>query len=330
MTGLPRVSVLTPTFGRPELVVRAVKSALAQTVDDLEVIVVVDGRDDPTVAALSRFDDTRLRVMVPDRHLGNGGARNAALAVAGGQWVALLDDDDIWMPSKLERQLEAAGMSGLPHPIVSCPMVARNEVGDHVWPRRRPRPSEPLSEYLFRRTTPFSGEGIAQTSTLLTTRALAEAVPFDASIPRFVDLDWILRAARHPGVGLVFADGAGPLSVWSMEESRARVSTRADPRYAVDWARERRELFTPRAYAGFVLWIASKDAAHAGRRRDFLPLLWQAFRHGRPGPADLIGHVANFAISPRARMCAAAAYDRRTSRREATPVSRSTIPGRRP
>ena len=78
----PLVSVVIPTFHRPTLVGRAVRSVLAQTVADLEAIVVVDSRDDETVSALGTIRDARLVVHVPDRHLGNADARNAGVALA--------------------------------------------------------------------------------------------------------------------------------------------------------------------------------------------------------------------------------------------------------
>jgi glycosyltransferase involved in cell wall biosynthesis len=316
----PLVSVVVPTRGRPDLVVRAVTSALGQTVAEIEVIVAIDGPDAVTAAALERLGDPRLNVLELPVRLGNGGARNAAVAAARADHVALLDDDDWWMTTKLEHQLAAAASSGLEHPIVSCRMIGRCERGDLHWPRRLPRPAEPVSEYLFRRSSPFSGEGIAQTSTLLTTRALLLAVPFDATIPRYVDIDWILRAARHPGTGLVFAESAGPLSVWSMEASRPRISGRADADYTLAFARARRPLFTPRAYAGFILWLASKNAAQARRGRAFVPLIWEATRHGRPGLADLATHGGNFALSQGARDRAAALNARVRVRLGATAV----------
>ncbi len=142
MGAIPSVSVVIPTYHRPDLVLRAVRSALDQTMADLEVIVVVDGRDAATCDALLTIADARVRVHVPDRHLGNADARNAGVAIARAPWVAFLDDDDVWMPAKLERQLSTATAVSAPRPIVVCHMVARNAHGDRTWPRRLPEPGE--------------------------------------------------------------------------------------------------------------------------------------------------------------------------------------------
>src|SRR5437764_416053 len=106
---MPELSVVIPTAGRPALVVRAVGSVLAQTLRDLEVIVVVDGLDPPSEAALAALADPRLRMIVNPRSVGPGEARNVGVAAARAPWVAFLDDDDEWLPEKAARQLAAAG-----------------------------------------------------------------------------------------------------------------------------------------------------------------------------------------------------------------------------
>lgn len=156
----PIVSVVIPTLNRPHLVVRAVRSALAQTLNAIEVIVVVDGPDEVTVQVLRRIDDDRVRVNPLPLHVGLGEARNAGVGEARSRWVAFLDDDDEWFPQKLEAQLQTAQQSANRHPIVSCRLIVRTERGDVVWPRRCPRLGESMSEYLFCRTSVFSGEGI--------------------------------------------------------------------------------------------------------------------------------------------------------------------------
>lgn len=288
----------------------AVRSALGQTLEAIEVIVVVDGRDDATVQSLRRIDDDRLRIVVPDRRLGNAGARNAGIAQARSRWIAFLDDDDLWMPGKLAAQLRTAECSGNRHPIVSCCMIGRNELQEFRWPRRFPRPGEVLSEYLFTRSTPFAGGGTVQTSTIFAGRDLLQQVSFAPAVRRYVDLDWLLRVSVVKGVGLEFVAEREPLSVWNMEEqTRSRISNRADGAYAVAWARERRGLFTPRSYAAFLLTLASATAARGGDWSLFLPILAEACRHGRPNVPELATHVANFMLPHRLKHAAAAWFE---------------------
>ena len=106
-------TVVIPTHNRWEVLRRsALASALAQEDVDVEVVVVDDGSSDGTAERLAELDDPRLRVVRHPRPLGVAHARNAGLAVARGRWVSFLDDDDLWAPLKLRRQIDAGEAVG--------------------------------------------------------------------------------------------------------------------------------------------------------------------------------------------------------------------------
>jgi glycosyltransferase involved in cell wall biosynthesis len=104
----PRVSVAISTYNRAHLVGRAIRSALAQTAGDFELIVVDDGSGDDTQAVLAAVSDSRLRIARHERNHGISRTRNTALRLARGEWIAFLDDDNEWVPEYLERQLALA------------------------------------------------------------------------------------------------------------------------------------------------------------------------------------------------------------------------------
>src|SRR6185436_11387163 len=105
-TPQPLVSVVIPTRDRPHLVSAAIRSALAQSLREIEVIVVIDGPDARTEESIRLIEDDRLGTTTLPRPSGAPSARNAGVAAARGRWVAFLDDDDEWLPEKLARQLE--------------------------------------------------------------------------------------------------------------------------------------------------------------------------------------------------------------------------------
>ena len=104
--GSPLVSVIVPAYQGERYIEEALRSALDGTIRDIEVIVVDDGSTDATAAIAERLaaDDDRVR-FVRQGHRGASAARNTALAMARGRWAALLDQDDVWLPRRLERQL---------------------------------------------------------------------------------------------------------------------------------------------------------------------------------------------------------------------------------
>ena len=101
----PRSSVIMPAYNAHATIRASVESALAQTVEDLEVIVVDDGSDPPIREALAGVDDDRLRVLRHPRNRNSPAARNTALSAARSPFVSQLDADDLWEPNYLERVL---------------------------------------------------------------------------------------------------------------------------------------------------------------------------------------------------------------------------------
>lgn len=282
---VPAVSVVIPTRGRPQLLLRAVASVLAQTLPELEVLVVVDGPDPETVAALGAVADPRVRVIQNEASLGGGEARNLGVRAARAPWVAFLDDDDEWLPQKLERQLALAGRSAYPLPIVSCLLIARSPRGDSIWPRRTPRPGEPVGDYLFVREGAFQGETMLQTSTLMAPTALALRVPFEPALKRHQDWDWLLRATDLDGVGVLMVDE--PLSVWSIEDDRDSVSRRNEWEFSLGWISAHRDRVGARAFAGFIATQIAPQAAREGSLRTLVTLLREMLGQGSPRFRDL-------------------------------------------
>lgn len=102
----PFFTVVIPTYNRAELLRQALQSVFDQTFTDFEVIVIDDYSTDHTRSVAESFSDPRLTYVMNDRSKGGGGARNVGIFRAQGQWVAFLDDDDVWLPEKLEQQYQ--------------------------------------------------------------------------------------------------------------------------------------------------------------------------------------------------------------------------------
>jgi len=291
------VSVVIPTRNRPSLVTRAVASALSQTYAAVEVCVVVDGPDDVTISALQQITDRRLQIVRLPQNVGGASARNVGVRNARGRWVAFLDDDDEWLPKKLEKQMMMAVESSYEYPILSSSIIARTPYGEFLWPRKSP--SAPLSEYLLARSSWTQGEGVMQTSTLLTKRELLLRVPFQDGLRKHQDWDWLLRSVALPGTGIEFVEE--PLAIWNVEEKRATVSTTSDWRYSLEWIRQSRLFVTKRAYSGFVATQLSSQAAEQGSWNAFVPLLREIICEGQPKPIDFCLYFGMWLVPGRTR-----------------------------
>jgi glycosyltransferase involved in cell wall biosynthesis len=106
------LSIVIPTHNRRDLLARTLRSALAQDAPDIDVVVVDDGSSDGTADAVGSIGDSRVQVVRNGCPVRVAAARNQGAAAASGEWVAFLDDDDLWSPRKISQQLAASAKEG--------------------------------------------------------------------------------------------------------------------------------------------------------------------------------------------------------------------------
>lgn len=289
------VTAVIPTHHRPVLVRRAVTSALRQTYHLLEVVVIVDGRDETTELELAGLADPRLRVIVLEQSVGGSEARNTGVRAARGEWIAFLDDDDEWLPEKIARQVNAAEhLKGMP--VMSSRLLASSPSAEYIAPRKIFCQETPISEALFCRSSFADGAYMMQTSTLLARRELLMKYPFRPGLKRHQDWDWLLRVSRAPGVS--FHMLAEALTLYRVEDGRPGTSRSLDWQFSLEWAKQMREYFTPRAYSFFLATECMSRAAksHAGWRA--IPRIVVEFLFkGKPTFRSMAWAVAFLAVS---------------------------------
>jgi glycosyltransferase involved in cell wall biosynthesis len=189
----PIFSVVVPTYNRPSSVARAVSSVLAQTVADLECLVVDDG----SVELPSLPEDDRVRLIPRSARGGPSAARNTGAREAKARFLAFLDDDDAWLPNRLELGLAALARA----PLGVCWSRFQDE---------RPRPKVVLDGMVQDRIvdaiTPHLGGAVVERERFL---------PFDEAFEAAEDVDWWLRitanvpVATVPKVGCLLARATG-------------------------------------------------------------------------------------------------------------------------
>lgn len=127
---LTLVSVIMPAYNAEAYIEEAIRSVMAQTFTHWELIVIDDGSHDGTCAIVKRLmaEDSRIRLEQNPANMGVARTRNHGLDLCRGDYVALLDCDDIWLPTKLEAQLQLAAESGADVLYCSYGIVDENGV----------------------------------------------------------------------------------------------------------------------------------------------------------------------------------------------------------
>jgi glycosyltransferase involved in cell wall biosynthesis len=185
----PLFSVIVPVFDAGAYLDRAIASVREQTWTDFELILIDDGSTDDAVDRACAIHDGRLRV-IRQPNAGAPTALNRGVAVANGEYVALLDADDFWAPTKLERQRR----DFLDHPEADLVFTGLVYVDAADEPLHLP-PRRPAGFFAFEQL--FADYVIGCSSAIAFRKSAMETVgDFDAAFPYMYDLDFVLRLAR--------------------------------------------------------------------------------------------------------------------------------------
>lgn len=188
----PLVSVIIPSYNRAVTLPRAINSALSQSIDNLEVIVVDDGSTDNTEAVVTEYNDDRIRYIPHETNRGQGAARNTCLRNARGEFISYLDSDDEFTPSHLATAVKTLG---------SLPNYFAGVMTGHADTRE-----DNKDDYNFERKEVYQGpftradierdmfEKIGGLSTLTIRRSIIDTIGYhDESIKKCADLDFYLQ-----------------------------------------------------------------------------------------------------------------------------------------
>lgn len=200
---VPTISVIIPIWNRANSVGRAIESALSQELPDgyaLEAIVVDDGSSDRPEEKLARFGD-RIRLVRHPRNLGAAAARNTGCEAARGEYIALLDSDDWWLPGKLAAQL--AFMRDRDFDISCTAYLLERKPGKFIVSPRLRSGALSLSDMVW-------GCFVSPGSTLVCKTAVFRDVgPLDTTLRRLEDWDWLMRLTRTRALGFLAQPLAG-------------------------------------------------------------------------------------------------------------------------
>ena len=220
-----KVSVIIPTYNRADFLRSAILSALNQTFKDIEIIVADDKSTDHTQEVVKSFTDQRIRYITNKNNRGPSATRNSAILASKGEYIAFLDDDDEWVPQKLQKQVELLDIS----PPKICGVYSDRLIID--------RPSNKVVSKGLR-SDKLKGNLLSQLAihnqintctVLLRKRCLDEVGMFDETISYMEDrdlwirlsLNWDFEYINEP-LTLTYVHKQGHLSARLVEQTRGR------------------------------------------------------------------------------------------------------------
>ncbi len=268
MSAAPLYSVVIPVYNRAGSLGNALRSVLAQTCPDYEIVVVDDGSTDNPKSAVDRFSDPRIRLIRQDNR-GGGAARNAGIGSARGRFIAFLDSDDEFLPDHLEtmkRLLEGT------HNTVGYAriLVDRGQGRVFMKPPRAIRPGEHIATYLL------CDRGFVPTITVVVEAEMAKRVCYDEALLFGEDKDFAIRLFL---AGCRFVMAEKPGAIWKDVYDPGRISSGRKGARLAQWIERLRPSIPAKAYYGCLGWVVAKGVV-AKHPFDAFSLYLSALRHG--------------------------------------------------
>ncbi|MER3445447.1 MAG: glycosyl transferase [Candidatus Dadabacteria bacterium] len=190
---MPRVSVIIPTYNRAEFLCSAITSVLNQTFQDFEIIVVDDASNDGTYEVVSSFNGNGIKYIRHKINRGGAAARNTGIRASTGEYIAFLDDDDEWMPEKLQMQVDLLQISPPEVGAVYTGYLIIDRVKGEIVDRKTATKRRDLSNELI-----LSNYLGAAGSSILLRRGCFEKVGlFDKGLSSSQDYDMWIRIPRE-------------------------------------------------------------------------------------------------------------------------------------
>jgi len=186
-----KYSIIIPTYKRVDQLEEAIESVFAQTYQDFEIIVIDDGSPEPIVL---KSADSRIRLLRHETNRGAAAARNTGIRAAVGELIAFLDSDDLWFPTKLEKQAEFMQRMNFYASITGYEYDT--EEGFEV--RILHKPGKSWLHELAKECRLAPGVTLVVQSTCFSSVGY-----YDESMPRHEDYDWLLRYIQFFDLGVL-------------------------------------------------------------------------------------------------------------------------------
>ena len=258
---LPLVSVVIPTFERPNYLKRSINSVLLQDYEQIEIIVVIDGESKITKKILEQYKKNskiKIRTIETGKKVGGSEARNIGVKNSVGAFIAFLDDDDEWLQDKVSSQIELIQSenltendnficftslytykSGFPEKLKKLPRVNFEDSKNNR-----------IIDYLFE-PVGFYNQGFMQTSTILIPKKIFEKVPFTKGLVKHQDWDWLINLEQRLSPKVIQVTDPKVIFHTDVPETH-RVGISNKWRFSEKWLDNKKSVFTDKGYASLL------------------------------------------------------------------------------
>lgn len=265
------ISIIIPTYKRPYYLNRAIQSVLSQTYQDFEIITIIDGEDQESLNLLKNLEDKygseKIKYNMNVKKIGGNNCRNQGFNLSEGDYIALMDDDDEWIETKLEKQMGVLEKMDDKYVLnfTSC-FIYKNleelkKQNFEILPRRNWDGNLNVSNYLFK-TRFLKTQGLIQTSTIIVSRAVFEKVKFTPNLLKHQDWDWLINIFYYLNNSIKITHLNEPLVIYHSDAPKgSRLGGKNVWNFSLNWVIENKKKFTKESFNEFITFIVLKGIA---------------------------------------------------------------------
>lgn len=200
MKNKPLVSVIIPTYNRPKNLERAIKSVINQKYKNIEIIIV---NDYPSVKIKNEWG-SKVKIINHKKNQGSAATRNFGIKTAKGKYLAFLDDDDLWLPKKIEAQVKVMEKSSSKWVGVYSWCFKANSLKDYKDEKIRLIKCQYEGDFTFELLSGAKNFYIGAGSSLLVKRRVVKELNgFDKNFVRHTDYEFMIRLLKKGGIKLI-------------------------------------------------------------------------------------------------------------------------------
>ncbi|MGG2024822.1 glycosyltransferase [Gottfriedia sp. S16(2024)] len=263
------VSVIIPTFNREKLINRTIESVLSQTYTNFEVIIVDDASTDNTEKVIKGFRDERIKYIRLEENSRGTKPRNIGILESKGELIALLDSDDVWLPNKLEKQIEFIKDDIGNDFMCFTDVILKADNSKEVKSRNREIiEGEDILEYIILE------DNSVQTSTYLLSASLAKKTLFGYDVKKHQDWDFCLKLQKQ---NTKFISLQEALSIYYVDKREGRIAINSKYQVSLQWLEKVKMYMSNKTYHAFLAKYVANSIIIEGNRLQGFKIFAQAY-----------------------------------------------------
>ncbi|MGE1008028.1 glycosyltransferase family 2 protein [Bacillus cereus] len=264
------ISVVIPTYNRGSLIQNTINSVLNQTYKNFELLIIDDASTDSTEEIVKGYDDSRIKFVKLDENSQGTKPRNVGIQESKGEYIALLDSDDEWSPTKLERQLKFLQQFNDEKMVCFTDLKLKEAKKTNYSNNKEFVNGDNILEYILLE------KNWVQTSTYMFSSKLGKETLFNPTLKKHQDWDFCLRLSKN---GARFVNLPEHLTTYYLDERDGRIGNNNKYLQSLSWLESVEDSISEEVKQAFLVQVVTKPLIFNKQRKKAFQIYLKAWKN---------------------------------------------------